>query len=59
MFRGGGFGNKQTSTEKIAQDLIQTILRTVRIPYRIPNLPLLVGLAESGMVEKMRAEAAR
>jgi len=31
-----------------------------RIPYhRIPNLPLLVGFAESGMVEKMRAQATR
>jgi len=27
--------------------------------YQIPNLPLLVGFAESGMVEKMRAQAAR
>ena len=31
-----------------------------RIPYyRIPNLPLLVGFAESHMVEEMRAQAAR
>jgi len=33
---------------------------SARIPrYRIPNLPLLVGFAESGMVENMRAQAAR
>jgi len=28
---------------------------SARIPYRVPNLPLLLGFAESGMVEKMRA----
>jgi len=35
-------------------------LFSARIPcYRIPNPPLLVGFAESRMVENMRAQAAR
>ena len=60
MFHGSGFSIKQVQKRLHKTYYKPPNLFSARIPnHRIPNLPLLVGFAESGMVEKMRARAAR
>jgi len=57
MFHGSGFSIKQVQKRLHKTYYKPPNLFSARIPnHRIPNLPLLVGFAESGMVEKCALE---
>ena len=60
MFHGSGFSIKQVQKRLHKTQYKPPNLFSARTPYyQIPNVPPLVGFAESGVVEKMRAQAAR
>jgi len=59
MFHGSSFSIEQEQKRLHRLNTIPPNLFSTRIPYRITNLPLLVGFVESHVVENMRTQAAR
>jgi len=60
MFHGNGFSIKQVQKRLHKTWYKPPNVFSARMPFhRIPNLSLLVGFAESHVVENMRVQAAR